>query len=756
MAQSKPTQQKPPFELKTIHAALFLGVLTALMFLKILAGSGFPWEDIMEQEIPYRLFAADCFRHGIFPFWNPYTFCGVPFFAQLQTAVLYPTNILLSFLISGGSLGTWLIQFFIVAHFWLAAFGMFYLCRNELKQSSWGALVAGITFGFSGIMITHFIHQGMIFQFAWLPWVFFCIMRGARVRETKWFILGGILLGASFHSGHPQITLYTFFALGILTVTMLAREWQETKNMMRLIALAGRSALLAVIAVGLFAVQYIPALAVADLSIRSDITYEFAATGSLQWQQLITLLIPKFFGSSQATQISLPFWLYGGRDYFVFWETCFYIGILPLILSFIGAMRGKKQSYRIYLIIIAVFALLFGLGSNFVVFPVFFQLPLFNKFRNPARIMYLFTLAAAIFAGRGFDILLEERLAADKTKKLLWQWLGIGVGVGLLLLAAGSSMFDIPEQVASAVSTQVWIYLFLWVASMFLVWLLRSKTASLTGVCVGIAVLLSVDLLIFGSTDNNGARDPKLVYNQSPEILNKLQTESRDQLFRVRMREGGYMLMERNQGPVSKIQLVEGYSPLVLQRHEPDMFAQSAQEDLMNVRYSISVDTARRTEGLVERQNYLPRACMFYQTKVSDDSGVIHALKVPFDYHHILYLEKSPDITLPDTSVRPTSSVRVTSYTPNEIHIDAETSENGILFTSEIFYPDWKAYVDGAPAEILRADACLRAVALQKGKHEIVFRYESHSFAMGAYISGGVLLLSIVSFAGLSLKKKKK
>src|SRR5579872_3133049 len=237
MAQSKTTQQKPPFELKTRHAAIFLGILTALMFIKILLGSAFPWEDVMEQEIPYRVFAADCFRHGIFPFWNPYTFCGVPFFAQLQTAVLYPTYLLLSFFISNGSLGTWWIEFFIVAHFWLAAFGMFYLCRNELKQGTWGALVAGITYGFSGIMITHMIHQGMIFQFAWLPWVFLSMMRGARTRETKWFILGGILLGASFHSGHPQITLYTFFALGVLTVAMLTREWRDAKNMMRLVTL---------------------------------------------------------------------------------------------------------------------------------------------------------------------------------------------------------------------------------------------------------------------------------------------------------------------------------------------------------------------------------------------------------------------------------------------------------------------------------------------------------------------------------------
>src|SRR5208283_1887852 len=236
--------------------------------------------------------------------------------------------------IGEGSLGTWWIEFFVVAHYWLAAFGMYFLCRNELKQSAWAALLSGITFGFSGIMIVHEIHQGMIFQFAWLPWVFFGMMRGARLRQTKWFILGGLLLGVSFHAGHPQITLYTFFALGVLAVTMMLREWNESKTAVKVVLLALRSLLLAVIAVGLWAVQYLPAQQIAGLAMRAESSYEFAAAGSLQWQQLITVLIPKYFGSSQAAgKPGLPFWI---GEYFLYWETCWYVGILPLILAVVG------------------------------------------------------------------------------------------------------------------------------------------------------------------------------------------------------------------------------------------------------------------------------------------------------------------------------------------------------------------------------------------------------------------------------------
>ena len=165
------------------------------MFPQLLLGNAFPWGDLLTQEIPYRVFAADCFRHGLFPQWNPYMFNGMPFFAALCTAALYPTNLLLTFLLGDGSSGYWWIDFFIIAHYWLAAFGMYFLCRNELKQSGGAALLAGITFGFSGFMVTHEMYQGMIFQFAFLPWVAFMMMRGARIRQTKWFVLGGHVTG---------------------------------------------------------------------------------------------------------------------------------------------------------------------------------------------------------------------------------------------------------------------------------------------------------------------------------------------------------------------------------------------------------------------------------------------------------------------------------------------------------------------------------------------------------------------------------
>lgn len=742
------------FQPATWHAAVILGLFTALFFAKILFGKAFLWEDFLEQEIPYRVFAAHCLGHGTFPLWNPYTFCGMPFFAELQTAVLYPTNLLLTFLISPGSLGTWWIEFFIIAHFWLAAFGMYILCRRGFAQSAWASLFAGIAYGFSGMMVTHAIHQGMIFQFAWLPWVLGCMLHGARHRETRMFILAGVLLGLSLLAGHPQITLYTFTGLGIIFIPMIWNTVRadRAQGMKHGAALGARALATIVIAVGIFAVQYIPSVELADRVVRSEVTYEFASEGSLQWSQLVTAFVPKFFGSSEAVQSKLPFWLNEGRQYFLFWETCFYCGVITLLLAAVGMLRGKKMPMRGTLIGVGAFAVAYALGENFVVFPALFQLPLFNKFRDPARIMYLFTFAAAIFAGRGIDLLIEQRAKLFVKKTALYVWAGVGVGFGVVLASMGMSMLDVPEQLASAVSAHVWTFVALWVAAVFVLW--QMERAPAKPVVVGAIVVLAIDLFLFGGGINNGARDPKAAYNTYPEVLNKLRSESQNQLFRIRMREGSAMLMQRNQGPVDKLFLIEGYSPLVLQRHIPVMASQADQADLMNVRYEVAVDSARRGMSMRERQNFMPRAFIVHRATVLGDSAVMRAVKQPFEFRSMVYLEKAPGVALPDSSVPATGSASITAYDVNAITVRAESAENGILVTGEIDYPGWSATIDGQPVEVLRANSCLRAVALPKGTHTVVFTFAPPSFSSAGMLSLGVLIVSVLGIVVLSVKKR--
>jgi uncharacterized membrane protein YfhO len=68
-----------------------------------------------------------------------------------------------------------------------------------------------------------------------------------------------------------------------------------------------------------------------------------------------------------------------------------------------------------------------------------------------------------------------------------------------------------------------------------------------------------------------------------------------------------------------------------------------------------------------------------------------------------------------------------------------------LLVLSEVYYPGWKARVDGLPAESLRADLALRAIPVPAGSHRVEMIYRPWTVPAGI----GISLLSIMG-AGLA------
>ena len=77
----------------------------------------------------------------------------------------------------------------------------------------------------------------------------------------------------------------------------------------------------------------------------------------------------------------------------------------------------------------------------------------------------------------------------------------------------------------------------------------------------------------------------------------------------------------------------------------------------------------------------------------------------------------------------------ITDYGYNKVAIKAKTETPGILVLSDVFYPGWKAEIDGKPAKIYRVDGLIRGVYLPSGIHEVVFNYWPPSFAKGLVVA---------------------
>ncbi|MDX5321149.1 MAG: YfhO family protein, partial [Bacteroidota bacterium] len=105
--------------------------------------------------------------------------------------------------------------------------------------------------------------------------------------------------------------------------------------------------------------------------------------------------------------------------------------------------------------------------------------------------------------------------------------------------------------------------------------------------------------------------------------------------------------------------------------------------------------------------------------------------------------------------------IKLTSYTPNHLVYESNSTEEQLAVFSEIFYPHgWKMTIDGNEADYFRCNYVLRCAKIPAGMHKIEFRFEPDSYFTGEKISlaGSVLLvLSMVggiAFGAIRLKKE--
>ena len=96
------------------------------------------------------------------------------------------------------------------------------------------------------------------------------------------------------------------------------------------------------------------------------------------------------------------------------------------------------------------------------------------------------------------------------------------------------------------------------------------------------------------------------------------------------------------------------------------------------------------------------------------------------------------------------STINLTSYLPDALTYKSQSSSGGTVVFSEIFYPyGWKAYIDGKPAEIFRANYLLRAMNIPAGQHDILMEFRPDSVRKGNTISIVFIVVMYATVLGL-------
>jgi len=131
-----------------------------------------------------------------------------------------------------------------------------------------------------------------------------------------------------------------------------------------------------------------------------------------------------------------------------------------------------------------------------------------------------------------------------------------------------------------------------------------------------------------------------------------------------------------------------------------------------------------------------------------------HLLKADFDPMEKIFVEEK---IVEEGIGEFLSTASIKKYQDTEVAIQTNATSPGFLFLSDTYYPGWKVYVDRKEKKILRANYAFRAVAVPKGKHTVVFRYQPKSFYYGVMISLGtftIVSLGIAVFLFFDSRKK--
>ncbi len=364
-----------------------------------------PWNPIMwdgmAEFYPWRLFAARTLHQGFLPLWNPYQFCGTPFLANGQSAILYPLNLLFVLLPVTRAFGAsvWL-------HLVLTGLFMYGFLRSGAVQASRiGALVGGVIWQLSTWQMGWLALPTFLCVSAWLPltlWLTYrLVMRPSAARATAL----GLVLGLTILAGHLQIALYGFLLTSAYGLFLLTRAVRIDKQPWQ--PILGGFALALIVVAGTSAPQMLPTLELSRVShragaIASWASYQAYVRLALPLPNLVTLYLPGVFGNpTEGT-----FWgidTNGGPSAYV--ENGCSIGILGLLLAMVGVVAGWRQRAPVcFFSVAAVLAILLALGTLLNAL-LYFGLPGFAQSGSPARILELWTFCAAVLAAVGVDAL---------------------------------------------------------------------------------------------------------------------------------------------------------------------------------------------------------------------------------------------------------------------------------------------------------------------------------------------------------------
>jgi len=706
-----------PYLLITIYVLLLLFPLL-LQPTSIAMPPHSPFSDLLISHLPNAIFANRSFLYfHQFPLWNPLLLSGAPFAADPLSGLWYPPNwitILFPYPIT--------FNILFALHLMWAGWGMYRWARDDGFDLI-PSLIGGLIFAGMPKLIAHLGagHVSLVFAISWTPFLLHAVSRqntsttpdrsdynSADVKfgktcqvwrnwlritvycsliffaDIRWFAYAFALASIFFFITTPRANYFLYFPYFLLFLLLTSILW-------------------------------LPLLEFINLSSRPSLTPDEAGLYALPLSSLLGFIIPNLGGFHE-------------------WQT--YLGVTPLALAIIGAIKTRRHPQSLIFILLIFFSLWFALGTQAGLFTLIANIPFASLLRIPSRAIFVVGIVVAWLAVRGAQSLsLPLSSGGLNGRRRIWNLVSVALAASLWILAIGGSIMS-QKLIVNFIGAAIIITCIL-IA-------LRFKHSLNYLLLITLFELLWVNLSLYEVRPIQPS--PVAEWLSRREGLRRVYSPS-------------YSLPQ-NEAARFDLQQADGVNPM--QIADVSRYMQQA-TGVACKGYSV---TAPCFDDDVRKANInaVPNA------KLLGDLNVRYIVS-EFDLRGDGFIKRdqisSTRIYENTLDVGRVRGGKIISWTPNRIviapdgagnvettrQVAVETTRRVVL--SEIWYPGWVAWVDGVPVEVER-DGIFRAATVNANAREIVFEFRPMSVYAGMALSGLGWLIVFVTFINRRVRGERR
>ena len=730
-----------------------------------------------------------------FPHWFPNLFSGMPSYGGYIYTPGHPLKPILDIILFNTGVKLWF-------YLSLGGLGLFFLLRFQ-NISRYPSLFGGIAYSLTPYVfgLISAGHNNKIMAGSFIPWVVFAAFYLFKNRSIKSILFLSIISALQLWTNHPQIVYYTWMAIGLWwlldLIIDLIKKRPNIKNSVVTLGMLVVSVVLALVMVSdpYYEVYTFQAESNRGSSSVLDETndtkkgtkWDYATQWSFHPNETVSFILPYYFGlqnfsvkdrsNPEKFMKQASYW-----GYMPFTQSTHYLGLLVIIFSFYSLFFCYKYKEigkaELILWIMGATVLITGFGSHFSVIykPLFYVAPFFSKFRVPSMVYMLLSLIMPMLAAIGI-----EKIIKGKDKSIILsdfaKIIGLFIFLGLFLLFFGESILsfsssgdarfaqyvDIVKKIrVNLFNKGLMLALFLCGGALISIWFYYEEKISKHVLSLIFIAILSIDLWIINNEflSLKSLKSMANQFNNTPEILFMKNDSSQFRVFpadEINSNKFGYW----------NIESIGGYRAVKL-RHYQDLmdiggFRRPEILNMLNVKYLLTRKRVKNTsfkqvlgmKNLHENLHFLPRAWLVdnVQNVEDQESSLAKVMDISFRPKDTAIIVDYDGPKLADLTE---GQIKIESFSPNNIRIEAEIKQGALLVLSEIYYkPGWKCTIDGDETSIYQTNHVLRSVYVPSGSHIIEFYFDSSNLKLAKIISRFSFFTSLL-FLGFIFYREEK